>query len=176
MKVSKNTIVTIEYIMKNESGEVFESSKVDGEYEYLHGIGDMLPGVEKVLEGREKGATIDIVITPEDGFGLKKKELIQEIDKNIFPEGTVFEKGMEFDVEDEDGDSIITILDVMDDKVLIDKNHPLAGETLKVQAEIIDVRMAEDWEIEHWGHNHEGHDHENCDHENCDHENCDHEH
>ena len=165
MKVGKNSIVTIEYVMMDISGEILESSKEDGKYEYLHGIGEMLPGVEKALEGKEKGASIDIVIPPEDGFGIKKKELIQKINKDIFPEGTVFEKGMEFDVEDEDGDSIITILDIMDDKVLIDKNHPLAGETLKVKAEIIDVKLAEDWEIEYWGHNHEGHDHENCDHD-----------
>ncbi|MCK5153791.1 MAG: peptidylprolyl isomerase [Spirochaetales bacterium] len=163
MKVIKNSIVTLEYVMMDHSGEVLESSKVDGEYDYLHGIGEMLPGVEKALSGLEKGDKIDIVIPPEDGFGIKKEDFILEVDKDIFPEETILEAGMEFDVEDEDGDNIITILELRGEKVLVDKNHPLAGETLKVQAKILDVRMAEDWEIEHWGHNHEAHEH--CDHD-----------
>lgn len=162
MKVIKNSIVTLEYIMMNNSGEVIESSKEDGEYDYLHGIGEMLPGVEKALSGLGKGDSIDIVIPPEDGFGIKNEELILEIDKDDFPEDTILEVGMEFDVEDEDGENIITIMELRGDKVLIDKNHPLAGETLKVQASILDVRMAEDWEIKHWGHDHG--DHEHCDH------------
>jgi len=162
MKVTKNSIVTLEYVLMDSTGEVLESSKVDGEYDYLHGIGEMLPGVEKALNGLEKGAKIDIVIPPEDGFGIKNEDLIVEVEKDIFPEDSVLETGVEFDVEDEDGDNIITILEVRGDKVLVDKNHPLAGETLRVKAEIIDIRMAEDWEIEHWGHHHEEHEH--CDH------------
>lgn len=169
MKVGDNTIVTLEYVLMDNSGEILESSKEDGEYEYLHGIGEMLPGVEKVLIGLEKGASIDIVIPPEEGFGIKSEEMIFEVDKDIFPEETVFEKGMEFDIEDDDGENIITIVELRGEKVLIDKNHPLAGETLKVQAEILDVRKAEDWEIEHWGHHHH---HEGCDHDH-DHEHCD---
>jgi len=163
MKVTKNSIVKIEYAMMDNTGKVLESSKIDGEYEYLHGIGEMLPGVEKALEGLEKGASIDIVVPPEDGFGIKQDEYIEEIDKKDFPEDSELEKGMEFDIEDEDGDAIITIIEVKEDTVIVDKNHPLAGETLKVKAEILDIRMAEDWEIKHWGHDHE--DHENCDHD-----------
>ena len=162
MKVGKNSIVTIEYVMMDNSGEILESSKEDGVYDYLHGIGEMLPGVEKALSGLEKGDSIDIIVPPEDGFGIKNDEFIFEVDKEIFPEDTSLEAGMEFDVEDEDGDNIITVLELRGDKVLVDKNHPLAGETLKVEAKILDIRMAEDWEIEHWGHNHENHEH--CDH------------
>lgn len=162
MKVVKNSIVKLEYIMMDHSGEILESSKIDGEYDYLHGIGEMLPGVEKALSGLEKGDSIDIVIPPEDGFGIKNDEFIFEVDKSIFPEETDLEPEMEFDVEDEDGANIITVLELRGDKVLVDKNHPLAGETLKVQAKILDVRIAEDWEIEHWGHDHG--DHEHCDH------------
>ncbi len=162
MKVVKNSIVTLEYVMMDHSGEILESSKTDGEYDYLHGTGEMLPGVEKVLTGLEKGNSIDIVIPPEDGFGIKNDEFIFEVEKSIFPEDTVLEPDMEFDVEDEDGANIITVLELRGDKVLVDKNHPLAGETLKVQATILDVRMAENWEIEHWGHDHG--DHEHCDH------------
>ena len=160
MKVGKNTIVKLEYTLMDHTGEVLESSELDGEYEYLHGIGEMLPGVEKALSGLEKGAAIDIVIPPEDGFGTVNKDLLLEIDKSSFPEDLVLEKGMEFDVEDEDGENIITVVELKGDKVLVDKNHPLAGETLKVKAEIIDIRKADDSEIEHWGH----HDHSNCDH------------
>ncbi len=154
MKVINNSVVTLEYVLMDSTGEVLESSKVDGEYDYLHGVGEMLPGVEKALTGLEKGAEIDIVISPGDGFGIRSEELIFEIEKDIFPKDSALEEGMEFDVEDEDGDNIITILEVRGDKVLIDKNHPLAGETLRVKAEIIDIRLAEDWEIEHWGHHH----------------------
>ncbi|MDA3939728.1 MAG: FKBP-type peptidyl-prolyl cis-trans isomerase [Spirochaetia bacterium] len=164
MKVIDKSIVTLEYVMMDHLGEVLESSKVDGEYDYLHGIGEMLPGVEKALSGLEKGNSIDIVVPPEDGFGIKNDEFIFEVDKDIFSEDSTLESGMEFDVEDEDGANIITIVELRGDKVLVDKNHPLAGETLKVKAKILDVRMAEDWEIKHWDHNHEDHDHENCDH------------
>ena len=163
MKVTKNSIVTLEYILMDDKGEVLESSSVDGEYDYLHGIGEMLPGVEKALSGLEKGAKIDIVIPPEDGFGIKNEDLVVEIEKEIFPEDSVLEAGMEFDVEDEDGDNIITIIELRGNKVLVDKNHPLAGETLRVKAEITDIRMAEDWEVAHWGHHHDDHDH--CEHD-----------
>lgn len=163
MKVTKNSIVTLEYVLMDDKGEVLESSNVDGDYDYLHGIGEMLPGVEKALDGLEKGARIDIVVPPEEGFGIKNDDLIVEIEKEIFPEDSVLEAGMEFDVEDEDGDNIITIIELRGNKVLVDKNHPLAGETLRVKAEITEVRMAEDWELEHWGHHHD--DHEHCEHD-----------
>ncbi len=160
MKVGDNTIVTLEYTLLDHSGEILESSKEDGEYEYLHGIGEMLPGVERALSGLEKGASIDIIVPPEDGFGIRSEDMVFEIDKNTFPEEASLEVGMEFDVEDDDGESIITVIELRGDKVLIDKNHPLAGETLRVQAEILDVKMAEDWEIEYWDH----HRHEDSDH------------
>lgn len=160
MKVSNNTVITLEYVLMDDLGEILESSKEDGEYEYLHGIGEMLPGVEKALLGLEKGDSIDIVILPEDGFGIRSEEMIIEVDKNIFKEEATIEKGMEFDIEDDDGESIITVVELRGGKVLIDKNHPLAGKTLRVKAEVLDVRKAEDCEIEHWNHHH----HEGCDH------------
>ena len=115
--------------------------------------------LEKALSGLEKGASIDIVVPPEEGFGFKSEEMIFEIDKDMFPEGSILEKGMEFDVDDDDGENIITVVELRGEKVLIDKNHPLAGETLKVQAKVLDVRKAMAWEIEHWGHSHGDHDH-----------------
>ncbi len=171
MKIGKNKVVTLEYTLMKDSGEIIESSKEDGSYEYIYGTGDMLPGVEKALLGLQKGEQIDITIPPEEGFGLRDENLIEEIDVDQFPDGAEIEEGMEFDVEDEDGESIITILERTGNRVKVDSNHPLAGKILKVTATVIDVREADPSEIAHH-HAHHHHDHGECDHDNCEHDDC----
>ena len=171
MKIGENKVVTLEYALMKDSGEVIESSKEDGSYEYIYGTGDMLPGVEKALLGLTKGDYIDITIPPEEGFGIRDESLIEEIDIDQFPDGAEIEEGMEFDVEDEDGEGIITILERTGNSVKVDSNHPLSGKTLKVTATVIDVREADPSEIAH-NHTHHHHDHEECDHDNCTNDNC----
>ncbi len=166
MKIEKNKIITLDYILMKDSGEVIESSKEDGSYEYIYGSGDMLPGVEKALLGLQKGDSIDILVPPEEGFGIRDENLIEEIEADQFPEGSEIEKGMEFDVEDEDGEGIITILEQKGNMVIVDSNHPLAGKTLKVTATVINIRDGELSEHEHH------HDHGDCNHDNCAPDSC----
>jgi len=152
MKVLKDHIITINYEIKDTSGTVVDTSEGEEPLEYLHGHGLMLPGIEKNLEGGEEGKSISLWLEPEDGFGLRDSEKIVELDRSLFEEDADLESGIEFDIQDEEGEGIITILSVDGNKVMADRNHPLAGKRLHVEAEIIHIKKAEDWEIEGWKH------------------------
>ncbi len=152
MKVLKDHIITINYEIKDTSGTIVDTSGEEEPLEYLHGHGLMLPGIEKNFEGGEEGKSISLWLEPEDGFGLRDSEKIVELDRSLFEEDADLESGIEFDIEDEEGEGIITILSVDGNKVTADRNHPLAGKKLHVEAEIIHIKKAEDWEIEGWKH------------------------
>ncbi len=150
MKVEKDHIITIEYILKDDKGNLVDSSAGEEPLEYLHGHGLMLPGIEAALENKEKGDSVSLWLSPEEGFGLREEANIIALSRKDFEEDP--EPGMEFDVEDEEGEGIITVLSVNEDTVLVDRNHPLAGKKLYVEAKIIQVKKAEGWEIEGWEH------------------------
>ena len=152
MKVEKDYIITIQYILKDEAGQLGDTSTGEEPLEYLHGHGLMLPGVEKALGGKSKGESVAVWIDPEEGFGKRNEENIIELSRLDFEGNPEIESGMEFDIEDDDGEGIITVLSVDGDTVLVDRNHPLAGKKLYVEAEIIDIKKAEKWEIEGWKH------------------------
>ena len=152
MRVEKDNIITIHYTIKDENDEIVDSSLHEEPLEYLHGHSVMLPGLEKALAGKLEGDSIALWIEPAEGFGEKEADSIIELDRQDFEVGADIEPGMEFDVEDEDGEGIITVLSVDGDKVLADRNHPLAGKKLYVEAEIVHIKKAEDWEIEGWKH------------------------
>lgn len=155
--VAKNTVVTITYSLSNMAGELLEQS---GEpHSYLHGgYGNVFDAVENALEGKVVGDAVDVDMEPEDAFGEYDEQLVRVEDRATFPEG--IEVGMQFEGHGESSGevSIFTVTDITDDKVVVDGNHPLAGQTLRFHCEITDVRVADPHEIEH-GHAHGAHGH-----------------
>jgi FKBP-type peptidyl-prolyl cis-trans isomerase SlyD len=155
--VAKNTVVTITYSLSNTDGEILERS--DEPYSYLHGdYGNVFDAVEKALEGKSVGDVVDVKMQPDEAFGEYDEQLVRVEDRDIFP--PEIEVGMQFEGHGESSGeaNVYTVTDITDDKVVVDGNHPLAGQALIFQCKIIDVRTADPHEIEH-GHAHGAHGH-----------------
>jgi FKBP-type peptidyl-prolyl cis-trans isomerase SlyD len=157
MQIAKNTVVSLKYELLNTDDELIE--KTDEPVEYLHGgYGNMFPKVEQALEGRNVGDTCEVRLTPEDSFGEYDADLMHVEPKDKFPDNV--QVGMQFEgAGEESGEKVVyTVTDVADGKVVVDGNHPLAGQTLKFKCTITSVRAASDEELSH-GHVHGEHGH-----------------
>ena len=153
MKVSKNTIVQFHYVLKTEQGDVIEDSTGGEPVAILCGHQNMILGVENALEGKEKGDKFDVKVNPEDGYGEYIEEAIQRVPAKHLEGAKKWAPGMVAVVQTEKGQRQVTVLKVGKFMVTVDTNHPLAGQTLHFNIEIIDVREAEESEISH-GHAH----------------------
>lgn len=158
--ISSNKVVTIHYTLRNDAGEVLDTSQGGEPMSYLHGAGNIVPGLEAQLEGRSAGDDVVAKVEPKDGYGEKSGASRQAIPIAAF-EGMEIRPGMTFVVEDDDGEQMpLRVVEVQDDQAIVDTDHPLAGETLHFEVSIVDVRDATAEELLH-GHVHDegGHGH-----------------
>jgi FKBP-type peptidyl-prolyl cis-trans isomerase SlyD len=154
MNIAEDTVVTLHYTLKNEGGEVLESSSVSGEpLSYLHGTGSIIPGLETALEGRLVGDKFQVSIPPAQAYGERVESLVQRIPRDQFPNSERLTTGMQFQINGPQGPLILTVQEVSETDVVVDGNHELAGETLTFDVEVTEVRAATEDEIEH-GHAH----------------------
>lgn len=160
MLIGPNTVVSIHYRLTNSAGEQIDASSEGSPMTYLHGAGNIIPGLERELAGKESGATLEVTVQPEDGYGERQSQLMQEVPRGAFPEGQEIEPGMRFSAQTEGGPVAVVVTDVTPEAVTVDANHPLAGEVLHFSVSVADVREATAEEISH-GHVHgpEGHAH-----------------
>lgn len=154
MEITKHAVVSIQYELKNDGGEIIDASTEDNPLVYMQGIGHLIPGLESELEGKTAGDALQVVIAPADGYGELDPQLIQQVPMEMFAEAGDVQVGMQFRTGSEDDESrIITITEIAGDQVTIDANHPLAGEALHFSVSIESVREATEEEISH-GHVH----------------------
>src|SRR5215472_13683071 len=149
--IQANTFVKLDYTLKDDDGDVLDASEVDGgePIEYVHGYGMLVPGLEAALAGMNEGDEKDVIVPAEAGYGEYDDELVLEIDKTEFPDPKKVKVGDEFVAESPDGDEVaMEVLEVKDDVVVVDANHPLAGMTLHYQVKVRGVREATEKEIE----------------------------
>ena len=148
MQISMNSVVTMTYQLKNSKGEMLEESKEP--VAYLHGGYDnIFPKVEEMMHDKKIGDVIEVTLEPVDGFGDYDEELVQIEPENAFP-AEQLKEGMQFEGEDETGEVILyTVTNIADGKVVVDGNHPWAGERLLFTATVTDVRKAKTVEVEH---------------------------
>ncbi len=160
MQIAKHKVVSIDYTLTNDAGDVIDSSEGGAPLAYLHGENNIIPGLENALEGKAAGDSLKVTVTPEEGYGVRIDELIQVVPSHLFGGVEKLEAGMQFQAETDDGVQVVTIAAVNGDEVTVDGNHPLAGETLNFDVKVADVRDASAEEIEH-GHVHgpNGHHH-----------------
>ncbi len=162
MTISAKKVATIHYTLKNEQGEVLDSSEGQEPLAYLQGYQNLVPGLEKELEGKAVGDKLSVVVPPEEGYGETDPQLFQELPKDMFGGIDKIEVGMEFHAETADGPQIVEVVEVEEDTVTINGNHPLAGMDLHFDVEVIEIRDATEEELQH-GHVHSaggcGHDH-----------------
>ncbi len=148
MQVAMNTVVTMTYQLFNANGDLLEASQ--DPVAYLHGGYDnIFPKVEEAMHGKNVGDSIEVTLEPADAFGDYDEELVQIEPTSAFPTKDL-KVGMQFEGEDESGEVILyTITEIADGKVVVDGNHPWAGERLLFKATITAVRSAHQEEISH---------------------------
>lgn len=162
MNIKNDSVVTIAYTLKDDSGTVLDTSKDHGDLAYLHGHENIVPGLEDALLGKVAGDEITASIEPEKGYGTRQEELVFEVPRSNLPEDEELNLGMQFRAQAQDEQQmIVTVVKIADDTVTLDANHPLAGQTLNFEVEVKNVRDATPEELDH-GHVHgpEGHHHE----------------
>ena len=148
MQIAMNTVVTMTYELKDADGTILESGT--DPIIYLHGGYDnIFPKVEEAIHGKKIGDTLELSLEPSDAFGEYDAELVQVEPKSAFPE-TELKVGMQFEGDDNSGEIIVyTVTDITEDKVVVDGNHPWAGQKIIFTGEIKDVRLANDEEVNH---------------------------
>ncbi len=159
MEVAQDRVVTIAYTLKDDEGNVLDSSENHGDLAYIHGHQNIVEGLEDALEGKDVGDTVTTTVEPEKGYGDRHDQLMFTVPRSNMPDGDL-EVGMQFAAQDKEGNQqVVTLVDIGDEEVKLDANHPLAGQTLHFDVTVNDVREASDEEVEH-GHVHDGsHDH-----------------
>lgn len=147
-------VVSIHYTLTNDDGETLDSSAGRDPLMYLHGAQNIIPGLEKALTGKDVGDQVQVSVPPAEGYGEVDAELVQSVPRAAFEGIDQVEPGMQFEARSpEGGSSIVVVKEVSDDDVVIDGNHPLAGQTLHFDVTIEEVRDATDEELAH-GHVH----------------------
>jgi len=160
MQITKNAVVSIHYKLTNSSGEVLDTSEGQEPLAYLHGRGNLIPGLEKELEGKIIGDKFNITVPPEEAYGTRDEKLIKQVSKSSFQGVDDLQPGMQFQSQSENGVEVFTIVKIENDNITIDGNHILAGQALTFDVEVKDIKEASKEEITH-GHVHgpEGHNH-----------------
>jgi FKBP-type peptidyl-prolyl cis-trans isomerase SlyD len=153
MQIAKNSVVTIDYTLTDDNGDVVDSSKGGEPLAYIHGIGQIIPGLENALEGKAAGDEVSVSIPPAEGYGDYNEGLIQVVPRDMFQGVDTIEPGMQFHAQTNEGFQTITVTQVEGEDITIDGNHPLAGKNLNFEVSIKDVREASAEELDH-GHVH----------------------
>ncbi len=155
MKIEKDRVVEIDYTLRGGDGQTIDSSDLSGPLVYLHGSGQIVPGLEKELEGANEGETRQVVVSPADGYGPRDASAVREVPAEAFGDREL-KAGDEFIAVDDDHNQIpVRIEAVNGDTVKVDFNHPLAGKTLHFKVTVKNVREATAEELTH-GHAHGG--------------------
>lgn len=149
MQIVDRCVVLIHYTLTNDQGEALDSSIGGEPLAYLHGMGNLVPGLEKALAGKKTGDKLSVKVPPEQGYGMRDEKLIQQIPRRAFQGVRELKPGMRFN----SGGGSVTVTRIMGDMVTVDGNHALAGETLNFEVEVTQVREATGEELAH-GHVH----------------------
>jgi len=153
MQVARDAVVVIHYTLTNDAGEVLDSSAGGEPLSYIHGGGNIIPGLEEALEGKGSGDKLQVAVPAEKAYGTHDAELVQQVPKRAFQGVGEVKAGMRFTAQTEHGPRQVVVTRVAGDMVTVDGNHPLAGQALNFAVEITEVRAATAEELAH-GHVH----------------------
>ena len=145
MEATRGAVVTLNYTLTDDEGGLLDDA--DSTIEYLHGYCNIIPGLEEALEGAEPGHKQTVVIEAVDAYGEIDRDAIITLPQDAVPEGVELEPGMDVIGDTPNGPVHLTIVEVGDDGVVVDANHPLAGKRLHFDVEVVDVRAASDKEL-----------------------------
>jgi FKBP-type peptidyl-prolyl cis-trans isomerase SlyD len=159
VQVAAQKVVAIEYTLTSDKGEVIDSSVGRDPLVYLHGAGNIVPGLEKALDGKSAGDAIEVAVPPAEGYGIRDSRLVRNMPMRKLPGGKA-QLGQRLRADTEHGPHVFTVTAIKGDYATVDGNHPLADQTLHFKGKVVEVRDATAQELEH-GHVHgpHGHDH-----------------
>ena len=150
--IANNHVVSFHYTLTNAEGETLDKSQGEP-LVYLHGAGNIIPGLEKALEGKTVGDKFTVTIPAAEGYGEYNPDLVQEVPAQMFQGVENIEAGMQFQAQTDDGVQIVTVKAIEGENIIVDANFPLAGQDLTFEVEIAEIRDASEEELEH-GHVH----------------------
>ncbi|GIX36314.1 MAG: peptidyl-prolyl cis-trans isomerase [Lysobacteraceae bacterium] len=153
MQIADNTAVLFHYTLTNDAGDVIDSSRGREPLAYLHGAGTIVPGLEEAMAGHAEGDRFQVEVSPERGYGPRHEGMVQAVPRAAFQGVDRIEVGMQFQARGPQGVMSVTVTEVGDDQITVDANHPLAGQNLHFDIEVVSVRAATEEEIAH-GHVH----------------------
>jgi FKBP-type peptidyl-prolyl cis-trans isomerase SlyD len=153
MQIGKNMVVSIDYTLTDDSGNIVDSSKGGDPLTYLHGANNIIPGLEAALEGKSTGDALNVRVSPDQAYGPRDDAKQQAVPRELFGDEDV-KAGALFHAAGPNGEHItVTVVDVGEDEVTVDANHPLAGCHLNFDVTVMDIRTATEEELSH-GHVH----------------------
>lgn len=153
MQISQNAVVSIHYTLTGDDGKTIDSSDGGEPLAYLHGNGQLIPGLERELEGKSAGDKLSVKIAPADGYGEYEKDLVQQVPRRALKGVGDLRVGLQLQAQSEHGTTVVRVTNMVGDMVTLDGNHPLAGQNLNFEVEIAEVREATEEELDH-GHVH----------------------
>ena len=145
MEAAHGAVVTFTYTLRDNEGELLEST--DTPMPYLHGYDNIIPGLERALEGAQPGQSTSVVIEPADAYGDFDPAAIVTLPSDAIPDDVELEPGMSVVGDTPNGPVALTVVEVNDNGLVVDANHPLAGKTLHFEVDVVDVRPASQQEL-----------------------------
>ena len=149
MQITKHKVAAIHYTLTDNEGNILDSSSGRDPLHYIHGVGNLIPGMEEGLEGKATGDKFTLKVSPEKGYGVKSDDLMQQVPRSAFGDQKI-EVGMQFQTNQ---GQVVTVTKVGLENITVDGNHPLAGVELNFAVEVIEIRGATEEELAH-GHVH----------------------
>lgn len=153
MKIANGMVVTMHYTLTDDAGTVIDTSRDREPLTYLHGFGNIIPGLEKALEGQQAGFRSKVAVAPAEGYGERDPNAVFEVSRDHFDPDMELAPGVQVYAEGPQGPVSFMVVSVSESSVVLDANHPLAGETLHFDVEVMAVRQATEEETAH-GHVH----------------------
>ena len=153
MQITQDAVALIHYTLTDDEGATIDSSAGGEPLAYIHGNGNLIAGLERELEGKSEGDTLEVKIAPADGYGEFDKSLIQRVPRRALKGVGNLHVGMQLHAQSDRGTRAVTVTQLVGDMVTLDGNHPLAGKNLNFKVEVVAVRAATEEELSH-GHVH----------------------
>jgi FKBP-type peptidyl-prolyl cis-trans isomerase SlyD len=157
LTVTQDVVVSLDYVLQLDDGQEIDRSEADAPLNYLHGHQQIISGLENALTGMKVGDEKKVVVAPGEGYGERDENQVQHLPRSAFPPDVELSEGEVLDLRDGQSGQVFQaqVLEVNENEIILDLNHPLAGETLHFQVRIADLRPATTAELAH-GHAHDG--------------------
>ena len=153
MQIGKDLVVTIDYTLTDNDGNVIDSSKGGDPLVYLHGANNIIPGLESALVGKVVDDKLTVGVEPTEAYGERNDEMIQSVPSEMFGDAEI-KVGEHYHAAGPNGEQLsVTVVKIDDKEVVVDGNHPLAGVALNFDVNILSIRSATEEELAH-GHVH----------------------